>query len=78
MFENMLVFYLKYNVSGWKLFLCKVDSIMCVFLLVIIYRIFKIKCFMMNFWKKRYNKFKIVWYVICCEVFYKYVGGLYF
>lgn len=28
MFENMLVFYLKYNVSGWKLFLCKVDSIM--------------------------------------------------
>lgn len=28
--------------------------------------------------KKRYNKFKIVWYVICCEVFYKYVGGLYF
>lgn len=53
MFENMLVFYLKYNVSGWKLFLCKVDSIMCVFLLVVIYRIFKNKMFYDEFLKKK-------------------------
>lgn len=74
----MLVFYSKHNVSGWKSSPCKVGSTTCAFLSVIIYRIPKNKTFYDEPLKKRHNKLKTAWHVTRCEVFYKYVGGLYF